>query len=89
MIPGPLFGWRPPPVVERAAKTVAVEALTVLARIQPPAEPPPTVETRERVVSCGCTVRERWRPGGWIGRRVRLCPAALAGRSCAAVRGED
>jgi hypothetical protein len=86
---GPLFAALVPPRVEAFAESVAVEMLSAVARIHPPAESPSVVETRERVASCGCVVRERWRPGGWLGRRVRLCEVALAGKSCAAVRGED
>jgi hypothetical protein len=85
---GPLFAALVPPRVEAVAESVALEVLSAVARIQRPAEPPPTVTTRERVASCGCVVRERWRPGGWLGRRVRLCEVALANKSCAAVRGD-
>ena len=89
MIPGPLFGWRPPPVVERAVETVAVEVLTVLARAQGLVESPPVEERRTRAVSCGCVRRERRRPVGWIGYGVKACELRAAGKSCAAVRGED
>lgn len=76
---GPLFAaLAVPPKVEVAVETVAVEALTLLAR--------PT-GSREVDAPCGCRLRLT---RSWVGElpsTVKACGVKAAGKSCGAVRG--
>lgn len=76
---GPLFAaLAVPPKVEVAVETVAVEALTLLAR--------PT-GSREVDAPCGCRLRLT---RSWVGElpsTVKACEVKAAGKSCGAVRG--
>lgn len=76
---GPLFAaLAVPPKVEVAVETVAVEALTLLAR--------PT-GSREVDAPCGCRLRLT---RSWVGElpsTVKACEVKSAGKSCGAVRG--